>query len=225
MKKVFWGFFFLALAVLLLLNCLGVNLGLIGALPVIDLILSVLLLGVAVNAAVGRDWFFVPFPLAVIYMILQDDVIAWIGYGRHVSGWLILLCALLLGIGLSILLSPFGKPAEKITGAAGKGETSRFVSETRYVDCSSFETYTYRVNMGAGDVYFGHPESYKGGGTLFLECHMGAITVHVPAEWHLDADIRTSMGETQVPRNDAVGGPTLTVRGSNRMGSIVFRYC
>lgn len=227
MKKIYWGLVLIAAAVLILLSCMGVNLGFIGLLPVTDILLAVLLLSFSVGAIVRRNIWFIPFPLAFVFMLFEKEIAQYRGMEdeNFVSNWLVLLCALLISIGLSLIFKPFCKHGGKTVFICDDSKGTRFGSETKYIDCTNFENYFYSVNMGDGNVYFENVENYKGNGTLSLKCRMGNINVFVPSAWCVKSDIVTNMGQTTVQNGGTPDGPVLNITGTNKMGNIDIKYC
>lgn len=241
MKKIVWGVLLIAVAVLVILNAAGVELGVIGGIAFNRLLLSAVLLAVAICLAIDSTFWLIPFPLAAIFCVLEKDIARWIGSESTniISNWLVFGCAALMAFGISLITSPIKrmrrKAKQKIVSGLGavcydnhnggnSSSNSCFSSETKFIDCKSFKNYYYYIKMGNGTVFFENADAYTGGGTLTLECSMGNIDVTVPSDWRIEADIKTSMGSTTLPAETDKTGPVLYINGTNKMGSINIKY-
>lgn len=241
MKKIVWGVLLIAVAVLVILNAAGVELGVIGGIAFNRLLLSAVLLAVTICLAIDGAFWFTPFPLAAIFCVLEKDIARWIGSesSNIISNWMVFGCAALMALGISFITSPIKRMRRKAKKkiAAGIGATcyddksgksssssACFSSETKFIDCKSFNNYYYYIKMGSGTVFFENADAYTGGGTLTLECSMGNIDVIVPSDWKIETDIKTSMGSTTIPADINRQGPVLYINGTNKMGSIDIKY-
>ena len=226
-SKIYWGIVFIAAAVFIILSCIGVNLGFIGTLPVTDIVLSLIILSITVVAAVNLDLFAIPFGLAVIFMLFESEIATYLGREdpNIISNWLLLGCALLIAIGLSLLVNPIKSKHFRHFRSAWRGKNIKFGSETKYIDCTDFTEYTYSVKMGDGNLFFENIENYKGNGVLNVECRMGDLNIHVPRTWHIVTNIETSMGDVDSDGCGTLEGPLLTIKGICKMGDIDISYC
>ena len=211
MKKIFYGLILVAAAVLILLGSLGVPLGFIGTLPVVDLVLSVILLIFTISVTIHGIYWAIPFPLAGIFMTLESEIAAAAGLEDKniISNWIVLLCALLIAIGTGLISSrlrrtPFVK---------SRSRSVRLSAQTKYIDCKNFSNYRYSVYLGSGSVYFENADKYAGGGVLNIKCELGNLEIHVPSEWWLATDIETTLGNTEVEQGGNESGPLLTIKG------------
>ncbi len=227
--KIFWGLAFVLTAVFLVLDALGVTLPfawVFGRVSLFTLIVGLILVAFIVSRVVRGNFISVIFPLAFLFMLFEENIAMLCGLENSniINNWLLLLVALLLTIGLSILL-----PKRRLyeIHLDGDSENSKaggsFGASTIYIDCESFERRVIECDFGSRTVYFANPEAYRGGGTLIIDNSFGSMVIHVPVAWRADVDIDNSFGSVVSP-NAAPGGPILYIKGDNSFGSIVVKY-
>jgi len=222
-KKVIWGVLLLTAGVGILLSALGIELGFIGRLSAVDLLLGIVLVAVTACLAVDRRWWALPFPIAAVFFVFREEIMTAAGKeGEEVSAWIVLGCALLASAGIKLITSSGKKKAGAFT--ADK-DTSEFSSSTRYIDCPRFTEETYALRMGDGNIYFEHPEAYQGNGVLTVNCKMGNVDIHVPATWRIRCDMVFDMGNIDMPSGGPTEGPLLIINGTCKLGNVDIHYC
>ena len=237
MKKIVWGILLLAAAVVLLLMELGVGFGsVIAGFSVMDIVLSAVLLAIAINFCIDRNWDALPFVFAVMFCVLESDIARLLGRADEnlVNNWVIFICALASSIGISLLISPFKKHKRKHK-KKGKEFSFSFNSEdedgvkmssaSKYFDCATHSRFFYRVHMGDGNLYFTNTENVQGDLYLTVYCHMGNMDIYVPHQWRIQNNVHAKLGVVSEPDNTMAGnGPLLVIDGENKMGNIDIHY-
>ncbi len=220
---IYWGIVLIALAALLLLKASGLALGLIGSLPLIDLLLGAVILSFVIYSCFKLHLAALPFELALLFMLFENELAAALEREETniISNWLLLGCALLCSIGIELIQDGFR--SAKFRTSMGNNETA-FASDTRYFDCREHSQFFYRTKMGDGNIYFNNPEEFKGG-TLALDCKMGNISVHIPSSWRIENRIQNKMGNVDCRGKGSTDGPLLTLTGVCAMGNISIRFC
>lgn len=223
MKKVILGVLLVISAVLMLLSAVGVSLGMISDFSVVGMLICVAVIAWAVKTVADGSWENIPLVLFVGFFFLEDDIARYLGYADTdiANNWIVLLSAVLCTVGLGGIKSAVTNNS-LFTGFKNRSET-KLGSEAKYIDCNSFSKYHYKVSMGSGELYFQNIESYTGGGKLSIECHMGNMEIYVPNSWRIEADIQTSVGNTEIPQSSG-DGPVLEIRGTNKMGNVEIIY-
>ncbi len=231
--KLFLGLGFILLAVALVLDALGVLapiLGIVGGVSVFALLGGLLLLCYTVVQICRLKFGEIFLPLAFIFMIFEKNIayIFKIGdeNGNIINNWLLLLCAGMLWIGFSILFSGIRRKRRRKKCRAefeinGISHGS-FGSSVKYIDCTDFEYTSVENNMGSCVIFFENTEKYEGGGVLDIENNLGTVVVNVPSDWNVIVNIDNSLGSVSEPK-PYPGGPTLTFKGDNNLGSISFK--
>lgn len=233
MKKVIWGMLLIVAAVCILLCSLNADLGVIGSLPTFFIIVTAVSVAVLISLCIDRSWKNLPFLAAFWFLLTEKDIAALLGRedSNLINNWLVVGCAVLLSIGISLILSPIKRAKKKRNNShfhvyiGNEHSKSRFSSESRYIDCKTFKNYWYEVKMGDGSIYFVNPEQYTGNGILEVSCKMGNIEINVPAGWNIQNDVECKLGSVSMPDCIAADGPMLTVCGFCKLGNINIRYC
>ena len=219
-KSIFWGIALICAAILIIVDAVGTGVGFLDSIPVVKIILGVLCVCWIGNELYKRQLPHIFFPLAFIFMLFEKEIagLFQIESGEIISNWLLLLCALLLTIGTSIICSQSSR-----TGYGSKGHKIMGKS-TQYIDCSDFTRQNVENNMGATDVYFENTDNYQGGGTLNLENNMGSVLIHIPSGWRVIASIENNMGSIKMPSTGNPAGKVINLVGENNMGSITVEF-
>lgn len=236
MKKVIFGILLLAAAVFIILSACGVEISVISGLSLAELVLTALLLALTVCITIDRAWEVIPYPLMIVFFFLEDNIGNWLGKPENfVNNWLIFLCAVIASIGISLIAAPIRKKRRKknrlkhkvyVSSSAGQSNDNgvKMGSETKYIDCTTFEHYYYKVKMGEGILYFENIESYTGGGSLNVDCKMGNMKIFVPNGWHIKTDINNRIGNVSLPNFIFRDGPELMISGECMLGEIEIDY-
>lgn len=230
-KKIFWGIGLIASAIILLLNAL------LGDIPVLSVFFSIMagawLLSELADGHPNRIFL----PLALIFVFLQNHIALRFGHHRFISPWIVILSAILLQIGVTILMPRHKKwnigfnhkPGNvDISNASGTcGETSSgedffendLGASTCYVDASRLGTFRVTNDLGKLDVYIENPEQYAGNGTLIVSNDLGQMNIHIPRGWGVINNVSVDLGVVQcnVPQS---GSQVLTVTGSCDLGNV-----
>ena len=232
--KIFWGLGFVLAAILIILDTTGVITPLVsfmGEVSVFAIIAGLLLLAYIIARLVKGKISEIFFPLAFLFMLFEKNVAKLAGSDEEdiVNNWLVLLVALLLSIGFSILFS-----SKKIKINHGhRGGTieingnyaeSNLGSSTIYVDCDTFTPSCIENSLGSCSVHFENVQNYKSGETLTVENNLGSMVINVSSDWIIKSSIENNLGGTQVANSDDKVGPILYVKGENNLGSLTIRY-
>lgn len=235
MWKLFWGLAFILVAVALVLDALGVLAPFISAFGEISIwaiIGGVALLCFAISQLISGNIgnFFVP--LALIFMIFEKNLAFYFQIGDEnqniINNWLLLLVAVLLGIGFSILFS--GVKRRKRRHAHGRewsiGDNVKIKanigSSVRYIDCDGFKYEEIENDLGSCTVFFENVDKYESGGVLCVDNSLGSIVITVPEGWNVISRIDNSLGSVIVPKPN-FDGPILTITGENNLGSVCIK--
>lgn len=230
MKKVMMGVLLLVTVACIILSALGVSISAISGFSVLDIMLSVILLGMVVTSVMKGHYELIPFPFMIMFFFLEDDIARLIGRSNEniLNNWLVFGCAILTSIAIEMIFSPVKKKRRHNKGssfAIGGDDGVKFGSQTKYIDCNAFKYYYYKVRMGDSSIYFTNAEQYEGDGELCIDCSLGNIEVHVPQNWNIDCNIHASMANVESP--DPIGcqdAPTLRITGEAKMGNVEIIY-
>ncbi len=231
-SKIFFGILFIALAIGLILDAVGVMpliIGGIGEISVFKIILGLILIAMVFNLIFKLKIADIFFPLALLFMLfegniayalkLQDDNI--------INNWLLLGCAALMSVGVAIL-SPKGRQSIIINldKQGSKAKETNIGSSVNYIDCEAFESEFFENDLGSCVIHFENVEKYQGNGTLIIENNLGSTTIFVPREWCVSADIDNSLGSVSWPNKSEMNpdGKKLKIKGENSLGAITIKF-
>ncbi len=229
--KIFWGFIFIFMAVILVLDAVGVMAPLassIGEISVLSMVLGAFLVAVLISRLIKGRLEQVFFPLAFLFMLFEKNIAALCGQVANpnlINNWLVLLIALLLTVGFSILLPKRKKQKHfhfdfEIDGT----KKQKMGSSVVYIDCMSFNNREIESNFGSATVHFTNIEAYQNGSALVIDNSFGSVTVLVPAAWRAEVDIDNSFGSITVPKTCNTAGPVLYIKGDNSFGAVTVKY-
>ncbi|MBP5230336.1 MAG: hypothetical protein ILO68_01270, partial [Clostridia bacterium] len=223
-ERVFWGIVFLAAAVLIILYAAGVNLGVIGEIPVIDLILGVILLAWIIRCLIRVRIPSIFLPLGLLFCVFEEEIARWAGIadfqpGRILNHWLVLLVIVLLTAGSALLLRPWTKKRKE----ADSCRVTTGGSSTLYIDCVGFSEESVKNELGSTSVWFSNKDRYEGNGVLHVHNELGSTTVHVPPEWHLSVNVTKELGNVSVCGSGNPEGKLLTIVGKCELGNVSIR--
>lgn len=225
-RNIFWGLAFLAAAVLIIGNQLG--LGVIGEIKSFTLLATLLLAAVIVSSIAHRNIFGFLIPLAFLYNLYQRPLQL-----PAMNLWQLLLAAVLMGIGFSILFR--NRPPKKwFTAAEGPDGDNNpvakvsFGASAKYLHGDCIRKGQFSVSFGAMEIYFDQAQLSPEGADIYLQCSFGSIELYVPKEWQVIDNIRTTLGNVEInqkkfplPDPDA---PRLTLHGNVELGSIEINH-
>ena len=215
MKKIIFGLLLVLAAVCILLSALGVEIGVVGTLSYVEILLTAILIGFAVLSLTNHSWMLFPFFPMLIFFFLEDNIAEWLGRGGEnlISNWLVFGCVCIISVGIGFISSAVRKRKYFAVTSNAKRDRVSCGSESRYIDCATFSKFEYSVKMGDGHIYFKNSESYTGDGILEIHCSMGNLAVHVPTGWNIDCDVSTNLGALSLPNINYPDGPKLKITG------------
>ena len=235
--KILFGILIIAVAVFLLLESFGViSASGILSIPFWKLGLSLLLVWQMINELRHMRVYGIFFPLAIIALILEKEISAWMGLadGYIGSTGLILLIALLLTVGFSILiprswlvrhLGRKGKNKNDYLRGEWNTHNTHLGSKTVYIDAGKNFYENVGVNLGSAAVYFTNTEAYPGGGVVNLDVNLGSITLYLPTDWTVESKIDNNLGSVSIEESGAADpSKVLLLVGDNNLGTISVKY-
>ena len=249
-SNVFWGVALILTALLIVFDAVGKNLGFV-ELPLFRIILCVLIAAWGVSELIKGRFAHIFLPLGFIFAILQRNIAGWVGHvgpaldenGREVidaatgvlktepklfvSTWIVILAALLLQIGFSVILPKRKTVSNGHLNVEGKSRTEEgegyfendLGASACYIDAAKLGSHRVENNLGKLDVYIENAEAYASGGVIEVENDLGQTVIHIPEGWAVDNRIETSLGSVScsVP---AQGSPMITLTGSCDLGNV-----
>ena len=116
------------------------------------------------------------------------------------------------------------KNKNKKSGIIINIKDNEFGSSTTYIDCEEFGNtvmeQSVKNKFGALEVRFDNVESYKGGATLHVDNHLGAIEITVPRTWKIVDNVNVTLGVIDLDDAEEQNGPALILKGNVSLGAI-----
>ncbi len=223
--RIAFGLLFIACAVLIILDSVGVSLGFFSGVPAIKLIVGAMLAVWLISELIKLNISGIFFPAAFIFMLFEKYIAKWAGLEKSniINNWLVILAALLLTIGIDLIT-----PRKRIFKINRGGEASEkknvhnsaLSSSAVYIDCSDFVYEKVKNDLGSCNVYFSNVEKYEGNGTLEVQNDLGATRIHVPSEWKIISSISNDLGAVSKPEDTGSGDKTINIIGANNLGAV-----
>ena len=228
--KIFWGVGFILLAVIFILDALGVMTPLastIGDISFLSVLIALFLLSYTVVRLRKGKIAEIFVPLAFVFMLFEGNIATICGRENPniINNWLLFGCSLLLWIGFTILLS--GRKSRRIKiDTDGKIKiNSHLSSSVKYIDAATFKEKWVENNLGGLVIYFDNADKYEGGAVLHVENNLGSIVINVPSGWRYDETIENSLGCINFTNGKGdPNGPLLIIKGENNLGSISIKF-
>lgn len=172
----------------------------------------------------------------------------------QLSNWMILLIALLVDIGLSLLLHPFLKRRHKsrvtiINGQGNKQEVhieknihqrhrdmhndddesklffaDKISSSTRYLHNKNLEEVTFDVSMGELKAFFDDVEPAGPELTINLNVMMGEAQLFIPQEWEISNELDYSVSSIDLPAKPDLKTTMVHLRGNVNFAQVSIVY-
>jgi len=230
-RNLFWGFFFLVSAVFVIAS----QTGSFGQIGIMSILATVLLVAIAINSVIERNFFGLFLPLAFLYIIYRQPL-----HLVEISLWLLLLAAVLASIGFGILFSShpykmmyphygkehFDQTSETIDDNNPYAKVN-FGSSCKYLHANCMEGGQFIASFGALEVFFDQSQLSPNGTEVFLDCSLSSIKIYVPKHWLVIDNLHNSLGSVE---NDIrlakpeENSPRLTLSGNVSMGSVEIHY-
>ena len=233
-----WGIFFLACALLVLINFILGQIGWDFHFSIIKLIVTLFLGSLIVDGFRKVDFFSILIPVALIFM-MYDDLL-----GIDHDSFSILLMALFAAIGLSILF-PSTRRKEMRLHMQAHASTSEpdnmadqqeyqsphftyknyFNSSIRYINCDAFLHGDVDNCFGSMKLYFDNAMIHGDSATLHINVAFGSLILYVPSTWQIQENIQAVAAPVKVQTpNIPPQGPVLQIYGDATFSSVIIQY-
>ncbi len=231
----FWGIFFLAAGFFIVANQLGgfVQLGFW------SIAASVLLAATLIGSLIKLNFFGALVSAALLYAIYQEPL-GW----PSVSVWLLLLTAVLVSIGLSMIFQnrihrhcskwnhcgenyAVRGPSDEYVDGDSVSISESFNEVSKYLHAECLRQANISCSFGKLNVFFDNVKLSPNGAEVYVDVSFGKIELYLPKGWRVIDQVHTSAGAvSNTPRVGAASpdAPTLTVKGRVSFANLEFRY-
>ena len=230
-KNWFWGIFFVAAAILVLVN----QLGYFADVGLFSLFLTLLLIPVMVKSVLIINFPGILFPAAFLCIIYAEPL----GI-TNLTPWTVLIAALFGSIGLSILFQKkkrfdshshhdrrdkhFKNVINIPDGNTVTFGTS-FSSGVKYVNSREFQKANLSAKFGALKVYFDEAGLSPDGAEINFDVSFAGVELYIPRTWNIVNNINVSLGGVEEKnRRGESGGPAVTLTGNVRFSGVEIIY-
>ncbi len=233
MKKysIFWGLVLFGCGVLLLLIALGIGTSSF----ILPLIGSIILGAISLTSLTRLNFVGVTLPLVGIAYLWKEEL-GLLG----VNFWLLLLAAVLLGGGLSIIFRKFRRKHFQDDCCQGKwksGESTMISSEdefvkiesnfgdhSRYIRSDNLKKVDIDSNFSAVKVYFEQSVPSPEGLTIVVDCNFSGVFLYIPRNWSLQNRMVTFAGAVEGVQMSSGECIPVSLVGDVNFGSVKVIY-
>ena len=232
-KNVFWGIFFIVMAVVVIASKIGI----LPDVGVFSILASIVLLWIALDGIRHRNFYEMIFAAAFLY-ILDDEPLGIEG----LTPWTVLVAALLLSTGCSLLFGGKKKAKQRIefewdTGSKGIGSTSEQCSKAqircensfgemiRYINSDNFCKAHLENNFGGMKIYFDNAIIQGELADVKIDNNFGGVILFIPKEWNVRNELEHCFGSiSEHGKSLGTSCATLRLRGETNFGNIEIHY-
>lgn len=237
----FWGVFLVLGAVVLVTSQLGIFSYHVGLWP---LLLAVFLVAAFVESLMHLAVWGMVFSLAFLAIIFAKPL----GIAA-LAPWTILIAAVLLSLGLSLIIRPkrwyhydwrdqgnwshhhhrdwshHGEDDVETLDDSAIVVDVNMSNSIRYLQSSDFRQADVRVSMGNAKLYFDDVTLSDGGALINVDAHLGGIQLYLPTDWNVKVDVDADLGSVETTGEPAgTTGPTVMVKGRVSLGGLGIVY-
>lgn len=240
-KNLFWGYVLIVLAVYVLVSRAGV----IPDLPVGKILVSLVCVYIMFKGVINRNFSEILIPLAVIGC--QYDKFLGI---TAITPWPLLLAAILISIGLSLIFQNGRKHGVNVTyyndGNSGKSENrenqtvdgklieeetedgavvhieNNFSGNSQYVNSQNLLRAKIENNFGQCNVYFNNASLKDGKATIEAQNNLGETNLYIPRTWRVQIEQEVALGDVKVigSGNADMDAPYVFIKAECNLGCI-----
>lgn len=229
-KKIFWGIFFILVAVYVVVSKLGI----LPDIGTFKILLTAFLIALLVQGIRCVQFYEILFPLAGIG-ILYDEALGI----TELTPWTLLWAALFGSIGLSMLFRGKQK-AHSVNwkvNCEGTGDSreqccdeqirceNNFGSAIRYINSDNFKNANLENNFGSMSIYFDNAIVQEGSAYINVENNFGETNLYIPKEWRVQNNLTRSFGGVKEKgKMEGTSNTILYINGETNFGGINIIY-
>lgn len=237
----FWGVFLVLGAVVLVTSQLGIFSTHVG---VWTLLLGVFLVAAFVESLMHLAVWGMVFSLAFLAIIFAKPlgIVA-------LAPWTILIAAVLLSLGLSLIIRPkrwyrYNWKTQGNWSHHHHGDWSNHYEEDvktlndpditvnvsmsssiRYLQSVDFRRADVQVSMGDAKLYFDDVTLSDQGATINIDAHLGGVQLYLPTSWNVKTDVDANLGAIETTGEPAgTDGPLVVITGRVSLGGLTIIY-
>ncbi|MDO5294161.1 MAG: hypothetical protein Q4F05_15590 [bacterium] len=230
-QKIIWGLLLVLGAMVLIFG----KLGYLGEIKPFSVIISAALGLIAILNLFKLEFTGVFFPLAFIGIIYDKEL----GI-TAITPWIILVAALLLSIGFSLIFHKHEHHVEynrkkdfdekdfdviDVEDASNVTCSTKFGASAKYVNTDDFRQADLSCSFGAMKVYFDNAIIKEDKAVVHIDASFCGMELYVPKEWKVEDHLGVSLaGVTEKNRSQSNGSPVLVLVGNVSFSGIDIIY-
>lgn len=235
-KRIFWGVFFIAAAVLIVLSSLGY----ISGINIWVLIATIPLVAILVSSIPSLNFGGILMPIGFLFMLYSDTLVE-MGFPK-ISNSVYFFAPLLIIVGLSIMFkrpslrkdyisTPHFKHRDDTAFRSPNSQTDKntvienasFTHTVKYIHSPALEFAQFNSSFGKMEIYFDQTTPSINGAKIEANTSFGAIELYIPHSWYIVDDTSSAFGATKdysKSNGNPNETPTVTITGNASFGSI-----
>ncbi len=231
-KEILWGLLFIVAAALIIVNIFGLFEGI----SMFDIVATVILSGIIIMSLMEINIWGILFPVAFICIIYAKELNI-----TEYTPWHVLLIALLLCIGLSLIFSRrinhfrifhhFHSDHSFSSNVSNEQDdnvvycSANFGECIKYVNSTNFERADIKCSFGDVKVYFDHALIPSGKAVINIDVSFGDAKLYIPRTWKVINRVNIFLGDMNEQfMNDATDSPIVTIQGNISFGDAKIIY-
>ena len=240
-KNILWGLLLILLAAYLIVS----NAGIVIAVPFIKIIATIIMVAVIAEGIRKRNLVLVFLGLGITYTIYDEYLIKNFSF-PEISSWIVIVSAILVGVGLEILLkgvlkknrhnsfiyesNGIGEAGGEFNGATYDGDKvhfeNNFGDSSKYVNSTNLRKAHVENNFGASNIFFDNAIIAAEGARFHIENNFGETNIYLPANCRVNIHEDKGFGNIRyvgLPNADTAA-PLIEIHAEVNFGEITFYY-
>ncbi len=222
-SSIFWGLVFLGVAIVIILE--GIGVGDFYGFTVPSIAFGLLMVAWLVHFIAKKKFYMVFLPLGLLYSFVLEKPIVKAANpanakanGRLIPVWIVILASVFLCIGFKLLFN------RKNEIDKGNSERGRLGNSTVYFDGANLKNARIYDNVGNINAYVSNKALYDGSGVITITDNIGNITLHMPENWLVVTDAASNLGKVVIPEQKGPTDKTITIVVRDNVGRITVEF-
>jgi predicted membrane protein len=223
MKRIFQGVLFILSAAFVVVS----QMGYLGVYSIWEALLIAFLAIIVLNGIFIKRSFCILIPISLLVILFK----AQIGIA-NISSWTIIIAAILLAIGLSIIFRK-GHCSCKMKNKNFKKETRdennidinvSMGSSIQYITSEDLESVNISCKLGELNVFFDEANIKEKEVTVHLNIALAGVELYVPKSWEIVNNVSTNLAEVEDNNRKGNKNKKLILTGSVSLGALKIIY-
>lgn len=225
-ERIFWGIFFIAGALFLIVNAVG----LLGDIGIWSILLTVILGACLIKSIFHKSVTGILFSIAFLCIVYAEPL----GI-QALTPWPVLGAALLGSIGISFLYRPerhydyhhfiTGTETVETADDAQIHFNTSFGGSIKYINSDDFQNAKLSCSFGSMKVYFDNAVIKNEEAIIYIDVSFGGMELYIPKTWNVVNQVSSAFGGLdEKNRNTSTGTPTVRLVGKMSFSGVEIVY-